>query len=511
MLRLRAANDRRFASSLSGVLILWALLPLLALEIYAAAHGGRATGVFSSLIPEDQLQYFAWIRESGDHGAISNLFDNAPPHHVFVLPPFLLSGVLWRMGLPLPVAYHVWTVVGAIVLVASVSAFMRRSFAPRDARFATVLAVALGAPVALFETWLNLTSSQGGDRLLAYILAPVSALWGYVPRLLATALMPAFFLIVTAVLGTGTRQRAWWAAALGAAVSWLHPWQGVVLLLVLTGLIVWARAPQLLTRAAIPSAGIVAPLLYYAALRHEYPEWQHASTNPEYVNAADLALVLGPFVVVAALGVRRPGADIHERIVLLWPIATAITAIAPTGGRFEVFAGLSIPLGVLCVRGWRRLRAPQWVTAAVVGIVLASAVVPLVADATRPVRNRSGALWLHDGDQQAIQYLADASTHGAFLADSRIAAATVAFSGRRTWAAHASWSPQYADRAVLTNDLVAGRLPRRTAEAVISASRARFVFRDCGGAWTHRLALPPAQLAAEHRFGCAVVFELRGG
>lgn len=514
MTRLRgtrnAVGDSRFAGLLTAVLLLWALLPLLAMQIYAASHGGRATGVFSSLIPEDELQYFTWIRESGNHGAISNLFDTAATHHVFVLPPFLLSGALWRLGLPLQAAYHLWTVVGCIALAASFLAFMRRSFGGKEARVAAIIAVTFGAPAALFETWLNLTSSHGGDRLLAYVLSPVSAFWGYVPRLLAIALMPAFFLVVEAALATRARRPLWIAAGLGAAVSWLHPWQGVILLLVLAGLAAWSRELPMLVRATLPALGVVAPLAYYAILRHEYAEWHRASGNPNYVNAADLLLVLAPFLALALLGVRRPRNDLHERIVLLWPVATGLTFLAPTGGRFETFAGLSVPLSVLCVRGWTRLRAPAWLTVAVTAVVVASAVVPLVADATRPARNRPGALWLKDGDRQAMRYLAEAASGGAFLADSRIAAATVAFTGRRTWAAHASWSPQYGERAVLTNDAVAGRLPQRTLEGVVSASEAEFVFRDCGGSWTRELRRPLSRLlVAQYRFGCATIFELR--
>jgi hypothetical protein len=515
MTRLRAAGravgDARFAWSLAAVLLLWGLLPLLAMQIYAAAHGGRATGAFSSLVVEDQFQYFAWIRESGNHVAISNLFDTAPAHHVFVLPPFLLSGALWRLGLPLQAAYHLWTVIGCVALAASVLAYMRRSFARTEARAASLIAVTFGAPAALFETWLNLTSSHGGDRLLAYVLSPMSAVWGYVPRLLAIAAMPAFFLVLESVLATRARRSQWIAAGLGAAVSWVHPWQGVILLLVLAGLAAWSREARLLVPAALPVLGVVAPLAYYAILRHEYADWHHASANPNYINAADLALVLAPFLALALLGVRRPGNDVHERILLLWPVATGLTFLAPTGGRFEAVVGLSIPLTVLCVRGWQRLRTPTWLTAVVAGVVVAAAVVPLVADATRPVRNRSGALWLHGGDRRAMQYLAESPARGGFLADSRIAAATVAFTGRRTWAAHASWSPQYAARAVLTNDAVAGKLPARTMEGVVVASRARFVFRDCGGTWTRGLRRSLSRLhVTRHAFGCAAIYELRG-
>jgi hypothetical protein len=506
-----------FGWTLAGTLLAWAAAPLVAMAFYAHAHGGRATGAFSSLLVQDELQYFTWIRQSGDHVAIANLFDTAPQHHVFVLPPFLVSGALWRLGLPLQLAYHLWTAVGALALVAGVLAYARRFLAGTAALCAAVLALAFGTPVLILSIWFELTSSHGGARLLAYVLSPLSALWGYDPRLLAVAAMPPFFLCLEGILVAGRRRLGWeprrymWAAALlGAGVSWLHPWQGVIALLVVVGLAAWDRFDlQSVTRLAIPAVGTALTILYYAFLRHHYSEWHRAAHNPSYLIALDIVIVLLPFVALAAVGVRRPGRDVQERVLWLWPVATGISFLAPTGGQFEVVAGLNIPLAILCVRAWQRLRGPRWLAAAALAAAVLGAVVPLVDNGIQLSRDGSGTLWLHNGDRQALRYIADSHAPGSVLADSHIATATVAFTGRRMWAAHANWSPQYIARATLMNEAVAGRLAHHTMQQLLVATRARFLFRDCRRPAAPGLTRSLGSLvASEHRFGCATVLEL---
>lgn len=507
------SESRRFIIETVGALLAWAFIPILAVEIYARSRGASATGAFSSLVAEDQFQYFTWIRQSGTHGAIANLFDTAPLHHVFVFPPFLLSGALWHLGLPLPVAYHLWTVVGAAMLATTVYAYMRRLFPRGAARPATIVALTFGTPYMIVRHWLDLSNSHGGDRLLAYVLSPLSAFWGYAPRLLAVAAMPLFFLLVEAAFVRSSRRAAAAAAAIGMLISWSHPWQGAIVLLVAGALVVWSRFDRiLLIRLVGPAVGTLLPLLYYGFLRHTYSDWRHASQNPTYFHPLDVALVLTPFLVLAALGLRRAGTDIQERIVLLWLVATALVVAAPTGGRFESVAGSSIPLAVLVVRGWQRLSLPRSVAVIALSVAVLGIAVPLVADSPRLIRGGGGSFWLRDGDREALRYIANAPATGSVLADSHISAATVALTGRQMWAAHASWSPDYVARATLMNDAVAGRLSTLTIRQLVLATHARYLLHDCGrGPVPQKLAASLAVTeAAIHRFGCATVFDLGG-
>jgi hypothetical protein len=502
-------------AGLWGLLVVWSLLPLAAVEVYAARHGGHATGALSSLVVEDQFQYLAWIRESGSHVAISNLFDTGPAEHVFLYPPFLISGALWRLGLPLAVTYHLWTLLGAGLLVAAVTAYARRSFGSSGWRSAVVLAIVFGTPMSIVGIWIA-TASAGGDRLLAYVISPLSAFWGYGPRLLSVALMPAFLLAVEAVLVPARRWRGWsrtrWlaiASVLGLAVSWIHPWQGLVLVLVLVGLAAWERFDRRSLILAVPAALTAAPLLYYAILHQSSADWQRAAQNPNYFSLLDVFLVLVPFVALALVGVRRPGDDVHERALLLWPVAAAVAFAAPTGGRFEVVAGLSIPLAILIVRGWRRMGVPRPITVVAMVAMLLGGTVPLLADLPGNVTGGAGTLWLRDGDRAALRSIEQAPSAGSVLADSHVAAATVALTGRRMWAAHANWSPDYVQRATAINAAIAGRLRRPDVERLLALTGARFVFLDCErGASAALVRQLDGLVRSQRRFGCAQVLEI---
>src|SRR3954452_5847374 len=103
----------------------WAAIPLLALAAKTLLGDESPTGAYG-LVAIDQLQYLAWIREAGDHGLISNLFTIGPPHHVFLHPFFSVSGILWRLGVPLQLAYLVWVPITVAALFYGITAYVQR-------------------------------------------------------------------------------------------------------------------------------------------------------------------------------------------------------------------------------------------------------------------------------------------------------------------------------------------------------------------------------------------------
>ena len=71
-----------------------ALAGLSLLVLAALLTKGRALTGADGLLASDQLQYFTWIRQAGEHGLVGNEYDLAPDHRVFLHPGFLLSGLL---------------------------------------------------------------------------------------------------------------------------------------------------------------------------------------------------------------------------------------------------------------------------------------------------------------------------------------------------------------------------------------------------------------------------------
>ena len=115
----------RSHAAIFAVLVIWALAPLAAAVIHVAAHGGVLTGTNGSDY-FDQFQYLAWIRDSGDHLLASNLWVIGPTPHDYLHPMYVISGLLWRLGLSIQLAYLIWTPIALVVLFIGSAAYTRR-------------------------------------------------------------------------------------------------------------------------------------------------------------------------------------------------------------------------------------------------------------------------------------------------------------------------------------------------------------------------------------------------
>ena len=147
--------------------------------------------------------------------------------------------------------------------------------------------------------------------------------------------------------------------------SWLHPWQGITLIVIFAGLALWRRLQGALA-LAVPAIGAALPLGYYYLLSHTDRAWKLASNLEVISRLPALALLagFGPLVLIAAFGVRRPDGIVFEQLVLLWVAGCFVTYFVNDAFAPHALQGLSFPFAVLAVRGWQRLRLP-----AVLGVV----------------------------------------------------------------------------------------------------------------------------------------------
>ena len=123
---MRATGPRasRAEIVLLAALAAWALFPLVLLLAHAAHTHTTFTGAdgligADGVLGADQLQYLAWVRDAGSHGLASDLFSFGPSGHVYLEPLFTISGLLWRAGLSLQLAYLVWRPLAAVALLAA--------------------------------------------------------------------------------------------------------------------------------------------------------------------------------------------------------------------------------------------------------------------------------------------------------------------------------------------------------------------------------------------------------
>jgi hypothetical protein len=482
------------------------------------------TGVYTGL-SFDQLQYLAWVREAGDGILISNLFTTDASSGVFLHPVFLASGLLSSLGVPVAVAWFVWVPVSVAALLVGVIAYMRRLFPSRSQRIAAlVLALFLAPPI---QPLLDLLGSGSPNelnllRLLGSQLQAVSGLWGYALNAIAIALLPLVFLALERALDEPERRRRLVAAASAGAflMAWLHPWQGVTLGLVLAGLLVWMRfdRAKLIPLVAVGASAAV-PLLYYFALSRLNVDWSTASTNrlphPSLVEGVKVAVGLSPFILLAALGVRRPR-NMQDMVLVLWPLACAACIFVPAAGWEYALAGASIPLSVLMVRGWQRLplgaiRARGLARPLAIALIAFVAVPAAAYQVDSFVHGVRQAWFLHYStpeEHRALEFLRTWPEPGGVVSTPQFGPVVPAATGRSVWSGHAVWTPGGGKREDLAWQMMGERLDRGEVRAVLAGSGAKFFLADC--------RFPPARVSDAlgsavtplRTFGCAGVYRI---
>jgi hypothetical protein len=330
--------------------------------------------------------------------------------------------------------------------------------------------------------------------------------------------MPAFLLCVEALLDEGRRARgrsvAWysaWAAAAGAAVSWLHPWQGETLLAIVGGIVLWTRAWRRVPALIGPAAATAAPIAYYLLLSHYDAAWHLAAqTNrlphfPLWI----LLVAFAPLGIAAAAGATDRPADVQERILRLWPLACLVVYFVTPSVPAHALEGVSLPLAVLAVRGWTRLRAPALVGALAVAVLVIPGAAVQMRDLRREVMRGDLPFALRAGEDDALGYVASRrAPSGGVLAPLFLAQTIPERTGHAVWVGHPTWSPDFGRRNAAVEALFAGRLGPDPARQLVRVSGARLLVADC----RHRADLQPILgplVAGVRRFGCATVYEVR--
>ena len=503
----------------------WAFFPLVLLLLHAGGLQARFTGAdgligADGVLGADQLQYLAWARDAGSHGLAADLFSFAPSGHVYLQPLFTVTGLLWRLGLSLPLAYLVWKPLAVVVLLLAAVVWARRFFDDQLAARAAVVALALFlyTPLTALFSWTGLGAGPFRFQmyLLGYELLAANKLWGYVPSALSLALVPLALLWIERALDPPRRQSPGRTVALAAVTaliaSWLHPWQGVTMILIFAGLAAWRRGRGWLV-LALPAVAAGLPLAYYYLLAHSDPAWQLASHYEVIPRLPALVLLagLGPLALIAAAGVRRPAGAVIEQALLLWIAACLVTYFVNDSFAPHALQGLSFPFAVLAVRGWRRIRLPAAIGVIAIGLVT---IPGLVYDARKFVnvaRSSNVQYYLPASDAQALDWISAVAPPGGVLAPTPFAIVVPSQTGRAVWVGHGYWSRDYFGRARQVNALFRGRMRPAAARTFVRATGASLLLADCA----HRhvdLARPLRPIvASERHFGCARVYVLRAG
>jgi hypothetical protein len=478
---------------------------------------------------KDSMQYLAWATDAAHHGLIANLYGFNNGGHVYFHPIWLVTGLLHiDAGVSYVLLLALWQAAALILLVVVVRRYAELVLG--DDGQARVIALALAlflvSPFFHFKisgqwTW-RLTGESyavqwiNGDFPIALT---VTAMIGYLialERLMATPDQPT--------LGAElTRRASFAAAALGATAALLHPWQGIELAVLTVALAIWDRLPSRRSvRLLLPLAAIALPLLYYLILPTIDAGWATADrgSGPHRgIPPLGWLTTFGPAALASIPGWLIRASSDRQRLLRLWPIAVAITFVAVPGGKFHAFAGVSVPLALLAVQGWRRVLAERrlkgrnprtmrfMLTAGVVGLVFGAAAATRWLLITYRLGGQAIAQ-LDRPEADALDYLAR-QPRGGVLSTARVGVWVPAVTDDSTYVGHFVWSPQWGRRANYVTRLFGypGKRPLSPTAALrlIEQPGARYVLEPCGAQANLWPLLEPLGYS-RHVFGCATVY-----
>lgn len=486
--------DRPFAADRGGVggrrRLRSGVLRAVRLNAVDAAANNRVYLGAASATAQDSIQYLAWATDAAHHGLIANLYGFNNGGHVFFHPIWLVTGLLHiDAGVSYPLLLGLWQAAALILLVIVLRRYAQLVLG-NDGRarvIALTLALFLVSPFFLFV--VNLHFRLNGAEWTGLLTGESYAVrWisGYFPIALTFTAMIGYLIALERLMGTRDRPTlgaevlqpaGLAAAALGATAALLHPWQGTELAVVTVGVAIWGRPlSRRNVRLLLPLAGIALPLLYYLILPKIDAGWATASQGSgphRRIPPLGWLTTFGPVVLASIPGWRTRATSDRQRLLRLWPIAVLITFVGVPTGKFHAFAGVSVPLALLAVQGWRRVlaerrlecrspRVPRFlVTAGVVVLVFGAA----PSTTWLLIEKRLGARAIAELDRpdaDALDYLAR-QPRGGVLSTAKIGIWVPALTDDTTYAGHFAWSPRWTPRKNYVSRLFDIRASSRSA------------------------------------------------
>jgi hypothetical protein len=440
----------------AALLVLFAGVSLwvLALDLWQViAHGRVWTGTDGVWV-QDQMQYLAWTRAASHHLLVSNLFVLRPTARDYFEPMVAVSGGLAALGLTPSLALLVWQPVAVGAVFLATRAYVARLIEPPAARH-----IALG--LALFAGFVGF----GTDVWLPFWS------WGYPFSLIALAAMLTALLAYQRDRAAG---RLGWAAPLLAGfASWLYPWQGETLILILLGAEMIMRGGWTGRRALrllLSVLAIAVPLTYYAVLGRADLSWRlaHELFQVSYP-LWQLALAIVLLGLPAVLAYRTLPPTFLTSVTVTWPVAALCTFMVSQTSIGDAPAhallGITIPLALLIVEMVRRRRPSRFVSRPMLAMLaLAIFVVPVtvyqLGNACQLVAPApANGNFVTPGERDALSYLARDRQPGGVLTEYYLGTLVPAETGRRTFVGDFYWSePGWSDHSLVAADLFSGRM-----------------------------------------------------
>lgn len=499
----------RFDLLLLAVLVALSLWTL-GLDLWQVVVNGRIWTGTEAVYQEDGMQSMMWIEGILKHGASPDLYVLVRTPADFFQPLLGISAGVAALGVAPYLALLLWKPVAILAIFFVVRAYVYRIVRdPWPRRAALTLALFFGWGAVIGDSWIVFWS------------------WGYPFALIALACAIGALLAYSRDRAAG--RVGLLPALLGALASWLHPWQGETLIVILIGseLVLLARGERVAVAALALTVALAAlPLGYFALLVHFDVVWQRErevalSTYPVWLVVKAFVLLALP----ALLAYRVRASSFIALTARVWPFAVVVIfALSEWQGSGSTHAllGATIPLGVLAVEGvsslsWQALsaRLPRSAVSLPALAVIAIAVltipgaIHMLKYAQRAVKPRLGnPNFIARGESAALSFLAHDPRAGGVLTRFYLGTVVPAQTGRQTYTGNCYWSePNCRYRSVTAEELLAGKLSSAQALSFVRSTGARFVLGDCR-AKSLAATLEPIASAVD-RFSCATVYVIR--
>jgi hypothetical protein len=314
---------------------------------------------------DDFYNYLSYVQQAEDGALVfrNKLAPPTAPRRLVNVEWLLVGWLSWLLGGHVLVAYRVFGALAALVLVVLVDRALRRAGIAPGRRLAGLLLVFVGGGLGgLLVTMRVLPPERAYDlRAGLYPFVEVLANPHFV---VGTALLLAALLELAA-------ERPARGVLLGTVLGLVRPYDLAILAFVAFSATLLLARPRGWPRRRLPLLGLLPILAWNVWLFLLSPGFGAFSSDRYAVVApspGELALALGPAVVLAFAAFRGPGFDAERRhrvYLALWAgaaLALGALPIVPFSSQFLV--GIGVPLLALAAVGLSGMRR-LWLDAAV--------------------------------------------------------------------------------------------------------------------------------------------------
>jgi hypothetical protein len=328
---------------------------------------------------DDAYNYLSFVQQAEDGAFLLRNKALSPPRpaRLVNLEWWLVGRVSALAGRRPALAYRLFGLAAALLLLAGVDRWMVAAGLPAGHRLPALLLVAVGGGL--------------GGALLTLGLRPLARS----PDLYA-GLFPFVELFANPHFVAGTALLLWtlWAyhrartladhlraALLGTALGLVRPYDLALVVFVHGFVVLWTEAPRAWPRRLVPLAGLLPVVAYDAWLFFASPDFAVFSSRVfQFPPRSDFVWALGPVALLAASAWAPGGTTGEGRSAFLcfvgWAAAGALILIfRPLSFSLQFLAGIGLPLLALGALGLARF--PPAVTLAVAALLSVNAAVSL--------------------------------------------------------------------------------------------------------------------------------------